>query len=171
MLRYLAYGSNLHPGRLRIRAPSAQEIGTVSLPGWLIRFHKRSTKDGSAKANMVQTASSSNLVYGAVFTMLESDKEVLDEYEGLGNGYDQHELDLPGYGRVITYLAADTHIDENLKPFVWYKNLILSGAMFHGFPMRYVDMLSNIPAIDDPDPARRNGNQAILNSFIDEFGL
>jgi len=103
--------------------------------------------------------------------MLESDKEALDEYEGLGNGYDQHELDLPGYGRVVTYLAADTHIDENLKPYVWYKNLILSGARFHGFPVPYVDMLSDIPAIDDPDPARRNRNHLILKSFFDELGL
>jgi hypothetical protein len=53
-LHYLAYGSNLHPIRLRQRVNSARLIATLSLPGYRVLFNKRG-QDLSAKCNLVAT--------------------------------------------------------------------------------------------------------------------
>jgi hypothetical protein len=169
MPAYLAYGSNLHPLRLRQRAPSAKEIGVVRLAGWSIRFHKKSFRDGSAKANMIRTELATDMVYCALFTLHPAERKILDAYEGLGNGYERELLDLPGYGPVYTYLAAGTHIDDNLHPYRWYRDLVLAGATFHRFPRHYIAGLAALPAVDDPDMHRRAGNQAILERLSESI--
>jgi hypothetical protein len=47
---YFAYGSNMSTARLRERMPSCKPLGTATLPGHALRFHKRST-DKSGKCN------------------------------------------------------------------------------------------------------------------------
>ena len=37
---YFAYGSNLHPPRLRARTPSARALGRADLEGYRLLFHK-----------------------------------------------------------------------------------------------------------------------------------
>lgn len=41
----LAYGSNLHPLRLRKRVSTANLIGIVEMQGYQLAFHKRSTDE------------------------------------------------------------------------------------------------------------------------------
>lgn len=82
---YAAYGSNLHPLRLRERVASARLIGTHFLADWSLRFHKRS-RDKSAKCNIDAGGSG---IYVAVSDISVADMRTLDGIEGLGSGYSE----------------------------------------------------------------------------------
>lgn len=149
--RYAAFGSNLHPTRLQIRVASARLIGTSLLGGHSLKFHKRSSKDGSGKCNIPGGESG---VYVAVFEILESERAILDQCEGLGYGYDCYEIQLDDFGACSTYIAAASAIDDSLLPMDWYKEYVLRGAHFHGFPREYVARIERLPAVADHDQVR-----------------
>jgi len=149
---YAAYGSNLHPLRLAERTPSARLVTTRFLPKWSLHFHKRS-KDGSGKCNIL---SGSDGIHVAIFDMNADDKKALDKIEGLGAGYAELLLVVPGIGDCIAYTAQKSHIDRTLVPYDWYKELVLLGARAHEFPKNYQDQISSAPVCEDPDSARRN---------------
>ena len=54
-LYYFAYGSNLHPKRLKDpkRAPSAELVTTGTVTGYCLKWHKESS-DGSSKCNIIE---------------------------------------------------------------------------------------------------------------------
>lgn len=149
--QYAAYGSNLHPDRLRRRVSSASFIGTGLLPGYGLKFHKLSRNDGSGKCNIVAGGSG---VHIAIFELAESDRARLDRCEGLGFGYDHHTVQVDSYGACATYIAADNAIDDSLAPLDWYKEYVLRGAQFHGFPLEYISALERQAAVMDPDHDR-----------------
>lgn len=164
VLYYFAYGSNLHPERLRARVPSAEFVEVAVQPDRALRFCKRSV-DGSAKATLVPALGSR--AFGAVYRIAESEKPLLDRAEGLGQGYDEHWQGLPlsdGVVRSFHYFAADDHVDPSLQPYHWYKELVLAGARFHGLPAAYVAGIENIDSVEDPNPDRRAQNEALLQT-------
>ena len=160
-LRYAAYGSNLHPLRLRERAPSARLEGTGFLPDWSLRFHKRSV-DASAKCSIQQGSSG---VHFAIYDVSKADKENLDRIEGVGSGYDVMHLDIPDFGQCFSYAASDTHIDETLDPYDWYQALVLAGARALGFPRDYVEGIAAVSTRADPDPVRRREMWGLVDSI------
>lgn len=121
------------------------------LPGYSLKFHKRGKIDGSGKCNIVAGGSG---VHVAVFELAESDRETLDRCEGLGYGYDRHEIQVSGYGACSTYIAAGEAIDDTLAPMDWYKEYVLRGAQFHRFPVEYVSALESQTAVTDHDHVR-----------------
>lgn len=162
-LHYLAYGSNLHPLRLRERVPSATLLGTFELRGRKICFSKRSV-DGSGKCT-VPVGGASRIAYGAVFRIDEADRPALDRAEGFGKGYEEQRETLKIEGRltqVFFYVASADHFDASLRPYRWYKQLVLAGARYHRFPPEYVAGLEAVPSVDDPDPRRRAANEQLL---------
>jgi hypothetical protein len=164
---YLAYGSNLHPLRLRERVASAQLVGTVALPGRRIAFRKRSDVDASGKADLV-SCGNGECAYGAVFEINPAQKRFLDAAEGLGIGYREETMTVTinaVHLEVFTYLANPTHINAGLRPFCWYKALVVAGARFHGFPEDYIRQLEAVPALEDHDPERRRANRALLKNM------
>ncbi len=163
-LRYLAYGSNLHPERLRRRTPSAVPIDTCALRGWRLSFEKRG-QDGSGKATIVETGDPSHLVHGVVYEMHAGEKPVLDRIEGLNRGYREHVLSLPGHGTVWTYRAELEHTDRGLLPFCWYRELVLAGARHHGFPPAYIAAIEALGTAPDPDATRREAHEALLDAI------
>ncbi len=160
-LKYLAYGSNLHPPRLRERVPSAEPLGVVSLPGWSLRFHKRG-EDGSGKCNLVYTGQEAESAFGVVYRIDAREKVRLDRAEGLGLGYREHSLELAGHGRVFFYLAMEGHVDDSLQPFDWYKAFVLAGAEYHGLPRDYCHLIESVPHEPDPDVERTLAARSIL---------
>lgn len=78
---YFAYGSNMSTARLRKRMPSCEALGIATLPGYALRFHKRS-RDKSAKCNAF--ASGNNTVIGVLFSFDPAERAKLDEAEGVG---------------------------------------------------------------------------------------
>src|SRR4051812_40930059 len=86
MIRVFSYGSNLCIERLRARTPSAVVVAVGTLPGHVLRWHKRS-RDGSGKCNAYATGREDDIVWGVVYELTPADKLVLDVCEGLGEDY------------------------------------------------------------------------------------
>lgn len=157
-LRYAAYGSNLLAARLLARTPSAELLGTACVPGWTLKFNKRG-RDGSAKCNIVRAPGG---VHVAVYEMDAGDKTRLDAIEGVGAGYERTVLRLPAWGDCLTYTASDTHIDDTLRPFGWYKALVLAGCGALGFPEDYVAAIKRVAHEDDRDLTRHELHLMLL---------
>jgi hypothetical protein len=161
---YAAYGSNLHPARLAQRVPSARLLGTSVIDGYELRFNKRSFVDGTGKCTI---GPGNGVVHTAIFAMTGADKRRLDEWEGLGKGYDDTEIELPEFGVCRTYIAAATALDDDLKPVDWYRELVLLGCQKHRFPADYVRAIERIEAIEDPDRARRRAHWRLVRQLRD----
>lgn len=137
--RYFAYGSNMSLARLKERTTSAERVGAYRLPKYSLRFHKESI-DGSGKCDAYYTGNDADSVYGALFTIHSLEKPQLDRAEGRGSGYKQSLVNLIGTGgdfvEAITYVA--TTIEQTLKPYSWYKNHVLIGAIESALPEWYI---------------------------------
>lgn len=156
---YVAYGSNLHPARLSLRLPESRFRGTATISGRMLRFHKRSI-DSSGKCNIATGAGS---IHVAVYKLNRREKAELDEIERLGSGYDEETIELPGFGECFTYVATASHIDDGLRPFSWYKELVLAGCEYLEFPTHYTSVIRGIATIDDPDRERHAMNMQIVD--------
>ena len=161
LLNYAAYGSNLHPERLARRIPSARLLGTAFVDGWSIAFHKRG-KDGSGKATLVREGRGAHV---AVYSLSAADKSSLDAIEHAGVGYRETSLHVDGHGECFTYVANPTHVDATLKPFCWYRALVIAGARLHGFPRAYVDALEALPTQRDPVNERHDDNWSLAHAL------
>jgi hypothetical protein len=155
-----AYGSNMLSARLRQRVPGAQLVGTATLRGHALRWHKVA-KDGSGKCDIV-LAEPGSVVHGVLYEIPAYEKQHLDRAQGLGFGY--AEKDILGEYRtsMITATAyVATHIDDSLLPFTWYRALVIAGAVEHGLPIEYVDGLRAIDAKLDIDAHRHAQHMAL----------
>ena len=144
---YAAYGSNLHPFRLQQRTPSAQLVGTGAIAHYALRFHKRGYRDFSGKCNLISHRNSTARV--AIYDIPASEMNLLDLAEGAGAGYDRTTLNIAGFGDCIIYLAAAPHIDDDLRPFSWYKALVLAGCEQLAFPKNYANKIRAVESITD----------------------
>lgn len=164
---YFAYGSNLHPLRLRERAPSCRCLGLAELVGYELRFHKRG-RDGSGKCNAHCTMDGRERVLGVVYELACGDKPRLDQAESLGAGYDQRQLHLTGSSgsaEAFTYIAAPAYIDNSLHPYDWYRQLVLWGARYHRFSDKYVGAITGQRISTDPVAARPNRYRKLLQAM------
>lgn len=162
-MKYFAYGSNMSLPRLRERVPSAERIGRFTLVEHVLRFHKSSEKDGSAKCDALFTGSPDDCVIGALFEIPESEKGPLDRAEGLGVGYQEKwvtVVDVWGNSlEAFTYYATKT--DSSLLPYSWYVHHVLYGAKETGVPAHYLDAVSATKSREDPDRERDARERAI----------
>ncbi|MDX1571379.1 MAG: gamma-glutamylcyclotransferase family protein [Xanthomonadales bacterium] len=152
---YLAYGSNLHPLRLTRRLPKARLIGVTALERHRISYGKVGS-DRSGKCTI--HAVDDEQVYGALYQVSALCRRRLDIIEG---GYRRIEvkIDLAGKPeRAFTYVALPSKTNEAMRPFAWYRDLVIAGARFHGFPESYLEALAAIETIPDPDSKRRISN-------------
>lgn len=158
-LRYFAYGSNLHPVHLAERAPSARLLGTARLDGHVLAFRKRG-RDGSAKCDVVPAPGA--VVHGALYEIDAQDLPVLDAAE---RGYERVIVPVvaaSGAGDATTYRARLEHCAPDLRPYRWYRDLVVLGARHHRLPPDYVAGLEAVPVWDDPDVARVRATERLL---------
>ena len=87
---YIAYGSNLNVGQMRMRCPHATILGTANLKGWELLF--KGSKTGSYLTIEPKEGSS---VPVAVWSVSETDELILDRYEGYPSFYYKKELQIP----------------------------------------------------------------------------
>lgn len=162
-----AYGSNMNLNRLTQRVPSAVRVSNAFLPGYKLVCNKVSKKDGSAKANIIKTGNLAELVWGVLFTIDINEKPLLDKAEGLGKGYNEDTLiffdETNNSYTAQIYIADSKAIDDNLFPYDWYKEFIVSGANLNNLPSEYISKLQSIACIRDHDEERRTKNYAILS--------
>lgn len=167
MLYYFAYGSNLHPIRLLERVSSAKLIGLTSINSHRLVFHKRS-HDGSGKCNILETDRATDIVHGAIYTIAPEHKCDLDRYEGKGSGYIDSHIKLRCHDQeylCFTYLAQRSYISDDLKPYHWYKEMVVLGANYHGFSDIYISAIASIASTEDPDQSRRLENETLLDKM------
>ncbi len=162
-LYYFAYGSNLHPVRLGERIPSSSFLGVTRLNGYRLKFHKRGG-DRSGKCNALYTGQPAHYLLGAVYRMDTEHKPILDAIEGEGYIAESLTLQLEGEKcRAFAYIAESDHIDEAIKPFHWYKELVSVGARYHGFPSAYLETIEQIESVADEDNHRHRSNEQLLS--------
>ena len=117
-----AYGSNMDSKRLRSRVPSAKSVIAAFISRYQLRFNKVSNNDGSAKANIIQTTNDDDIVWGVIYEIDDSEKSTLDDFEGLGFGYNESQLwftDVEGKTyRAWAYLGDVDTLDNTLLPLV-----------------------------------------------------
>ena len=146
-LLYFAYGSNMLAARLRERCPSARPLGVATLPGYALKWHKRS-KDGSGKCDIVESGEGEAIVHGVLYEIPTHEKSKLDRAEGLGHGYKQVEIEVSRAGQSVTTVAyVATDVDSTLKPFDWYHAHVVGGAVEHGLPAEYIAGLRSVEVI------------------------
>ena len=152
--------------RLQARVAGACPVATGYVEQRRFVFHKRSV-DGSAKADAAYSASRDDRVWGVVFDIPKEQKRLLEEFEFLGIGYDQAEVEVvhrAGVLRAWMYVARQDSIDTSLLPYCWYRDLILDGAREHELPSEYIQRLSSFATLRDADAARHSANQRLLRN-------
>lgn len=158
---YFAYGSNMLTERLKARVPFAEPLGIAELHGYCLDFSKKSI-DGSGKATIVPGNTVECAVLGVLFRLDRDELPLLDRAEGAPDGYTQIELSVKRSGdfvRAYTYRA--TRREPGLKPYDWYKALIVAGAKQHGLVSSYIEWLERTPSIPDPKTNRTTRIEAL----------
>ena len=160
---YFAYGSNMLSRRLQERTSSATVIGTGFVEGRRLAFHKVS-KDGSGKCDIELTNVETNRAYGVLFGIASAEKNALDKAEGLGQGYKEESVIVrQASGATVTATAyIATAIEPVLRPYDWYKALVVAGAIEHGLPDSYIEWLRTFHSQPDPNAKRRAQNEQLL---------
>jgi gamma-glutamylcyclotransferase len=159
MFKYFAYGSNMLTERLRAadRCPSAVPIGVGSLRGYTLQFWKVS-KDGSGKATIVPRGTADARVIGVVFEIDECEKGDLDKAEGVGKGYEALNDIAPRLEsgeQVLARTYIGLELNHDLRPYDWYRGLVIAGAIQHGLPSSWIAMLEATEFTRDLNPQRR----------------
>lgn len=159
---YFAYGSNMSTRRILARVSLVSVYGRATLSHHRLQFHKRG-RDGSGKCDAFETGNLDDLVCGVLYELPLGAKSELDRHEGLGNGYEQKEVEiLTESGQVLTALTYyATHIQPGLAPYHWYKHHVLAGAREHGLPELYIRAIAAIPSCADPREERYRREMAL----------
>lgn len=161
---YFAYGSNLCVPRLGRRAPGVVALGAASIRGFDLRWHKRGA-DGSGKCSIVRSAAHAAAVHGALFLIPKASMVRLDAVEGVGVGYERAFVRVrapTGTVGARTYVASPSHVDDALRPYRWYRDLVVAGADALGLPRHYVAGLRSVETWEDEDRARARRNLVSL---------
>ena len=161
---YFAYGSNMLTRRLKAedRAPSAVVAETGFIASRRLTFDKLS-RDGSGKCDAEETGNETDRVYGVIFEIKCAHKPALDRAEGRGKGYKLKTVEVITKQRTVlaqTYIA--TRKERALRPYHWYKALVVAGAVEHDLPNCYVEWLRVFESKEDPHADRRAENEALL---------
>ena len=161
-INYFAFGSNLSSRRLLQRLPKA-EVGEVAILDGHRLCWRKNDRGQSGKCDIEPTGADEDLVYGVIYHMTLAEQAVLDGYETEGFGYQRKPVTVKTLAgdtvEVFTYYALD--IDEQQKPFHWYKEHVLRGALEHGFPLHYVEQIRATPSINDHDVERHERELSI----------
>lgn len=139
----VSYGSNMLFSRIRERVKSVKKIKNIKLRGYRILFNKRS-KDGSSKANLEKTNDLNDIVWCVLHEIKNSDKQILDKIEGLGYGYDLKPISTDNNIDSYAYICENAEFIDTDKPYAWYLDYVVAGAIENDFPIDYIKMLKEV---------------------------
>ena len=138
---YIAYGSNLNVGQMRMRCPGARIIGTSVVEGYRLLF--KGSRTGSYLTIEPQEGAS---VPVAAWAVTEEDEAALDRYEGFPSFYYKKEMELPIRGirtgkvrrrKVFVYIM---HEDRPLGlPSEFYMATCMEGYRRFGFDEAFLE--------------------------------
>ena len=155
---YFAYGSNMCTKRLQAadRCPDAKVISTGHILEHALKFNKRSA-DGSGKANACRTGEPTDIVYGVLFEFGGASRSQLAKAEGVGKGYQECGVNVILKDRKVTaisFLADPDAMQDGLKPYDWYLDMLVAGAREHNLPVEYIEALAQTEFLKDMDENR-----------------
>jgi gamma-glutamylcyclotransferase (GGCT)/AIG2-like uncharacterized protein YtfP len=144
MATYAAYGSNLDPERMAIRAPHSPLRGTGWLQGWRLTFGGEDVSWEGPLGTVVEDAR--HQVYVALYDLTDGDVESLDKWEGVDIGLFRKikvrvqtlEGDVPAWIYVL-----DAY--EGGLPSARYLGMLAEAAEAGGAPDDYVAELRSRP--------------------------
>jgi gamma-glutamylcyclotransferase len=113
---------------------------------------------------MVATGRGRDAVHFALYDIDADEKALLDRFEG--PRYTEEVVHLDEFGEVFCYLALSDFIDEGMKPYSWYRDLVLAGAEYHAFPTDYLERLRALECLADPDRERHEENLSLLSDVV-----
>ena len=165
-LNYFAFGSNLSSPRLLQRLPGARVHCVATLTGHRLCWHKNG-RDRSGKCDILHTGADADIVYGVVYLMTHDESLELDRYETADFGYGRKSVEIAtldgGVIEAFTYFARD--IGEHQRPYHWYKEHVLRGALEHGFPRHYVERIEATASKSDHDEERHHRELSIYTKI------
>ena len=138
---YIAYGSNLNVGQMRMRCPGARIIGTSVVEGYRLLF--KGSRTGSYLTIEPQEGAG---VPVAAWAVTEEDEAALDRYEGFPTFYYKKEMELSLKGirtgkvrlrKVFVYIM---HEDRPLGlPSEFYMATCMEGYRRFGFDEAFLE--------------------------------
>ena len=146
MTLYAAYGSNMDPLQMLLRAPHSPGRGTGWLQGWRLTFGGEDFGWEGALATVVEDADPESQVFVALYDISEPDEDALDEWEGSDLGlYTKIRVrvaTLEGDTTAWLYVLDDY---EGGLPSARYLGIIADAAEAAGAPDDYVADLRDRP--------------------------
>jgi gamma-glutamylcyclotransferase (GGCT)/AIG2-like uncharacterized protein YtfP len=141
---YAAYGSNMDPLQMLLRAPHSPARGTGWLVGWRLTFGGESLGWEGALATVVEEPGSQ--VFVALYDLSPADEAALDEWEGSDLGlYDKIRVRVATLeGDVTAWLYVLDDYEGGL-PSARYLGIIADAAEAAGAPDDYVHDLRTRP--------------------------
>jgi gamma-glutamylcyclotransferase (GGCT)/AIG2-like uncharacterized protein YtfP len=134
---YAAYGSNLDPLQMLLRAPHSPVRGTGWLQGWRLTFGGESLGWEGALATVVEEPASQ--VFVALYDLSPADEAALDEWEGSDLGlYDKIRVRVATLdGDVTAWLYVVDDYEGGL-PSARYLGILADAAEAAGAPDDYL---------------------------------
>jgi hypothetical protein len=102
---------------------------------------------------------------GVLFKIPPFEKESLDKAEGVREGYVEKQVQvLAGDQKIaaFTYVADPDQVDDSLRPFGWYRDLVLAGAREHNLPDAYVAHIAAEKISPDANKSREERRRRLL---------
>jgi hypothetical protein len=161
-MKHFTYGSNMLSAEMRRYVPTATKLGVGTLSSFKLKFEKAS-RDGSAKCNAQLTKSADDQVIGVLYEIDEVGMRRLADKEG---GYRECEVEVDVNGakvRASVFVAMAKRINDSLKPYDWYKELVIEGARESGIPDAYVEQVLAVESIPDADRLRADSRRSVLS--------
>lgn len=148
MALYAAYGTNLDPGQMLLRAPTSPAQGSGWLMGWRLTFGGADRNLEGALATVVEDVDSQ--VFVMLYDVPEWDEAALDEWEGSELGvYNKIRVrvaTLEGDKLAWLYVLNDY---EGGLPSARYLGMIAEAAELAGAPDDYVASLRRRPCTNE----------------------
>lgn len=134
---YFAYGSNMNHCQMKKRCPESSFISKGKLEGYEFVYDGHSDKRNGAVANIIKKEGS--VVEGGIFKITESDRDLLDRFEGCPNTYKRQELTVEdSEGNICKVYVYMRCCEERGTPSNPYKQVVIQGARECGLSECYI---------------------------------
>ena len=144
MTLYAAYGSNMDPEQMVLRAPHSPQRGTGWMVGWRLTFGGEDLGWEGALATVVEEAGSQ--VFVSLYDLTDADEAALDEWEGSDLGlYTKIRVRVATLDGDVTAWIYVLDAYEGGLPSARYLGIMADAAEAAGAPDDYVQDLRTRP--------------------------
>lgn len=144
MTLYAAYGSNLDPRQMMVRAPHSPHRGNGWLKGWRLTFGGEEIGWEGSVATLVEDENSA--VFVALYDLTGADELALDEWEGVTTDlYRKIRVRVESLdGTSLCYVYVLNSYEGGL-PSRRYLDIMINAAIEAGAPDDYIETLRSRP--------------------------